>query len=58
MEGATNCEIVVIYNVKEEKTATNLIKTLSIYEKPSMVEKVYLMHQLFNLTIVVVLRKT
>lgn len=40
----------VAFNVKDEKTTAGLMKTLSsMYEKPSAVNKVYLMRRLFDL---------
>ena len=40
----------VAFNIVKEKTTSGLLKALSnMYEKPSVMNKVYLMHRLFNL---------
>ena len=40
----------VALNIVKEKTTSGLLKALSnMYEKPSAMNKVYLMHRLFNL---------
>ena len=40
----------VVFNIVKEKTTSVLLKALSnMYEKPSAMNKVYLMHRLFNL---------
>ena len=40
----------VAFNIIKEKTTSDLLKALSnIYEKPSAMNKVYLMRRLFNL---------
>ena len=40
----------VVFNIIKEKTKSHLLKALSnMYEKPSAMNKVYLMRRLFNL---------
>ena len=40
----------VVFNIVKEKTTSDLLKALSnMYEKPSAMNKVYLMRRLFNL---------